>query len=388
MQGLVIFGSTGSIGKSALEVLSHFKDRFSLLGLSAKRNISLLKEQAEAFQVPYLVVEEEALAEKLRASLSYKAEVLSGDEGLKTLAQLEGVDLVLIGISGLKGLIPAYFALSKGKRVALANKECLISAGALLKKLATQFNGEIIPVDSEHSALFQLLRCDERRHLRKLILTASGGPFWKWNLKDFEKITPEIALKHPTWNMGSKITIDSATLMNKGFEVLEAMALFEFPPQAIEVILHPQSIIHSLLEFKDGTILAHLSHPDMKLPIAYALSYPERWELPFTPLNLKELRELNFYEVDFQKFPCLRLAYEVAQASHPYPLILEAADEVVVEAFLQKIITFTEIPYFLEKILKEFKFKDSPGDNLEDYLAFHQEVILFTEKIIRKEKRC
>lgn len=386
MRNLIIFGSTGSIGRSALELVSLFPEKFRILGLSAKKNYLLLKEQAEAFKVPYLVLEEKEDAEKLKASLSYKASVFYGEEGLRILSELDSAELVLIGISGLKALIPAYYALKKGKRVALANKECLISAGAFLKKVAEKSGGEILPVDSEHSALFQLLQCDKRTHVKRLIITASGGPFFNWDLKDFDKITPELALKHPTWQMGPKITIDSATLMNKGFEVLEAMELFNFPPSSIEVLIHPQSVVHSLIEMVDGALLAHLSRPDMKIAIAYALSYPERWELPFNPLNLKELRELTFYEVDFEKFPCLRLAYEVAELGPPYPLILEAADEVVVSAFLKKVITFKEISYFLEKILNEFKFTLKPLETLEEYLYFYQQIVDFSQEIIKREK--
>jgi 1-deoxy-D-xylulose-5-phosphate reductoisomerase len=387
MKNLVIFGSTGSIGRSAIEVVSQFPEKFRIIGLSAKKNVTLLKEQAEAFKVPYLILEDKEQAEKLKQSLSYEAYVLSGDEGLKWLSELEEADLILVGISGLKALIPTYYALKKGKRVALANKECIIAAGSLLKEIAKAFKGEIIPVDSEHSALFQLLKCEKKSYIKKLIITASGGPFFKWDQKDFDKITPELALKHPTWQMGAKITIDSATLMNKGFEVLEAVELFDFPPQRIEVLVHPQSIVHSLIEMVDGSLFAHLSRPDMKIAIAYALSYPERWPLPYSPLNLKEVRELTFYEVDFEKFPCLRLAYEVASQGAPYPLILEAADEVVVEAFLKKRITFKEIPYFLEKILNEFRFTFKPEESLEDYLYLYQQVISFSEEILEREKR-
>ncbi|MGC9108774.1 MAG: 1-deoxy-D-xylulose-5-phosphate reductoisomerase [Caldimicrobium sp.] len=387
MQNLVIFGSTGSIGRSAIEVVSQFPEKFRIIGLSAKKNVTLLKEQAEAFKVPYLILEDKEQAEKLKQSLSYEAYVLSGDEGLKWLSELEEADLFLVGISGLKALIPTYYALKKGKRVALANKECIIAAGSLLKEIAKAFKGEIIPVDSEHSALFQLLKCEKKSYIKKLIITASGGPFFKWDLKDFDKVTPELALKHPTWQMGAKITIDSATLMNKGFEVLEAVELFDFPPQRIEVLVHPQSIVHSLIEMVDGSLFAHLSRPDMKIAIAYALSYPERWPLPYSPLNLKEVRELTFYEVDFEKFPCLRLAYEVASQGAPYPLLLEAADEVVVEAFLKKRISFREIPYFLEKILNEFRFTFKPKERLEDYLYLYQQVISFSEEIIEREKR-
>lgn len=388
MKGLVIFGSTGSIGTSALSLLSEFKERFRILGLSGRSNLERLRKQAENFKVPYLVVEDSSSADWLRSHLSYKAEILVGDEGLRELAACSEAEVFLIAISGLKALIPAYYALKNGKRVALANKESIISAGALLKETAKTYGGEIIPVDSEHSALFQLLSCEEKRFVRTLILTASGGPFLNWSLEDFHRITPELALKHPTWQMGPKITIDSATLMNKGFEVLEAVELFGFSASAIKVIIHPQSIIHSLIELSDGSLLAHLSQPDMKIPIAYALSYPERWELPFSRLSLAELKELTFREVDFQRFPCLKLAFEAAEKGFPYPLVLEAADEVLVSAFLEKRISFLEIPRLLEKTLNEFKFTLRQAQILEDYLNLHQEVRAFTEELIERESLC
>lgn len=387
MPGLVILGSTGSIGTSVLSLIEAFPFKFNIIALSAKSKIQKLKVQAERFKVPILVVEKEDSAKWLKENLSYKAEILIGDSGLKEIAQHSQADIIVIGISGLKALIPTYYALSKGKRVALANKECLIAAGSFLKKIAKTMGGEIIPVDSEHSALFQLLGCEKRSYVKKLILTASGGPFLNWDLKDFDKITPEIALKHPTWQMGAKITIDSATLVNKGFEVLEAKELFDFPPSFIEVLIHPQSIIHGLVEMIDGSFIAHLSQPDMRIPIAYALSYPERWSLPLTPLNLSLLQGLTFQEVDEKKFPALKLAYKVAEKGAPYPLILEAADEIVVSAFLEKRINFTQIPYFLEKTLNEFKFSIIPRDNLEDYLQLYQEVLNFTENLIKKEEK-
>lgn len=387
MINIVILGSTGSIGSSALSLIKAYSDKFRILGLTAKSNLQKLKEYAEYFKVPFLVVEREDSAFWLKTNLNYKCEILVGDHGLKEIAQLPEAQVVLIGISGLKALIPAYYALRKGKRVALANKECLVSAGSLLKKIAQVNGGEIIPVDSEHSALFQLLGCDRKAFIKKLILTASGGPFLHWDVKDFDKITPELALKHPTWQMGAKITIDSATLMNKGFEVIEAKELFDFPTSRISVLIHPQSLIHGLIEMVDGSLIAHLSKPDMRIPIAYAISYPERWTLPLEPLDISSVKELTFQEVDWEKFPALKIAYEVAEKGPPYPLILEAADEVAVSAFLEKKITFNEIPLFLEKTLNEFKFSLIPTDNLEDYLTLYTEVLNFTEALINKRKR-
>lgn len=384
MKNVVILGSTGSIGSSAIEVLKEFPERFNLIGLSARTQLHKLREQAETFKVPFLVVEDYDSLKWLSENLSYKPEILVGDHGLRELASYEAVDIVLVAISGIKALIPTYYALKSGKRVALANKECIISAGNLLRKTALEGGGELLPVDSEHSALFQLLKCEKRAFVKKLILTASGGPFFKWKKEDFHKITPEIALKHPTWQMGAKITIDSATLMNKGFEVLEAMELFDFKPSEIEILIHPQSIVHSLIELLDGSLIAHLSQPDMKISIAYALSYPERLSLPMKSLSLSQIQSITFYEVDRDKFPCLPLAYEVASMGNPYPLILEAADEEVVLAFLNRKISFVQIPYFLEKTLNEFKFSKKQEYHLEDYLQLHQEVVEFTKNLIDK----
>lgn len=386
MKNVVILGSTGSIGTSAIEVLKEFPHRFRILGLSAKTNLEKLKLQAETFKVPYLAVEKEDVAKDLQSGLSYPAKVYVGDRGLTELAQLEEADIVLISISGIRGLIPAYYALKSGKRVALANKECLVAAGDLLKNLMREYGGEILPVDSEHSALFQLLKCDERKFVKRIILTASGGPFLNWDVKDYDRITPEMALKHPTWQMGPRITIDSATLMNKGLEVIEAQQLFDFPLEAIEVIVHPQSIIHSLVELKDGSMLAHLSQPDMRLAISYALNYPERSTLNVKPLDLAELGSLTFQKVDHERFPCLSLAYEAARKGHPYPLILEASDEALVEAFLRRVVSFRDIPYFIEKIINEFKFTTKPEKDPESYLDFHRQVRDYTLNLIERKK--
>ncbi|MCS7150644.1 MAG: 1-deoxy-D-xylulose-5-phosphate reductoisomerase [Caldimicrobium sp.] len=386
MKNVVILGSTGSIGTSAIEVIKEFPHRFRILGLSAKTNLEKLKLQAETFKVPYLAIEKEEVAKALQSSLSYPAEVYVGDRGLAELAQLDEADIVLISVSGIKGLIPAYYALKSGKRVALANKECLVAAGDLLKNLIREHGGDILPVDSEHSALFQLLKCDERKFVKRIILTASGGPFLNWDIKNYDRITPEMALKHPTWQMGPRITIDSATLMNKGLEVIEAQQLFDFPLEAIEVIVHPQSIIHSLVELKDGSMLAHLSQPDMRLAISYALNYPERSTVNVKPLDLTELASLTFHKVDHERFPSITLAYEAARKGHPYPLILEASDEALVEAFLKGIISFREIPYFIEKIINEFKFTTKPEKDPENYLDFHRQVKDYTLNLIERKR--
>lgn len=384
MKRIIIFGSTGSIGSSALSIIKQFPDKYQIIGLTARSQLEKLKVQAETFRVPYLVVENEEGRKWLQANLNYKPEIFVGDEGLRGLSQLDEVEVLIVGITGIKGLIPAYYGLLAGKRVALANKESLVCAGNLVNQALLSGRGELIPVDSEHSSLFQLFCCERRSYIRKIILTASGGPFWQWPLEAFEKITPEMALKHPTWQMGPRITIDSATLMNKGFEVIEANQLFGFPAERIEVLIHPQSVVHSLIETVDGSLFAHLSLADMRLPIAYALSYPERLNLPLKTLNLAEISGLSFHPVDFSKFPCLKLAYEALKAGFPYPLILESADEVLVEAFLEGKIKFTEIPLFLEKTLNEFKFTKAWKETVEEILALHSEVKAFTEGMIYK----
>jgi len=386
MKGLAIFGATGSIGKSTIDYVSKNLDKFKIVGLTAKSRINELKELCEKFRVPYVVVEKKEDAKYLKDSLSYEAKVLWGDEGLRELASLDLIDIAVIGISGIKALIPTYYALKTGKRVAIANKECIISAGNLLKETAKTNKAELIPVDSEHSAFFQLLQKEKKAHIEKLILTASGGPFYKTPKKDFPKVTPEMAISHPTWKMGKKISVDSATLMNKGFEVLEAMVLFDFPLDKIEVIIHPQSLVHAIVRLVDGSYLMHLSPADMKIAIAYALNYPERRELNLESFDLAKVKKLIFEKPNFRKFPCLKLAYEAGKLGDPYPLILEAADEVVVSAFLNREISFDKIPYFLEKTLNEFKI---PLINLKDIyevLKFHQEVCNFTENLIKGEK--
>ncbi|PMP69268.1 MAG: 1-deoxy-D-xylulose-5-phosphate reductoisomerase [Thermodesulfobacterium geofontis] len=384
MKNIAIFGATGSIGKSTIEYVKNFSDKFRIVGLTARTKIRELQKLSEIFKVPYIVVEKEEDAKNLKSSLSYRAEVLWGDEGLKELASLELVNTVVIGISGIKALIPTYYALKTGKRVAIANKECIISVGNLLKEVAKICQAELIPVDSEHSAFFQLLQKEKKEYIEKLILTASGGPFYKTPLKDFSKITPEKAIAHPTWKMGKKISVDSATLMNKGFEVLEAMVLFDIPLDKIEVVIHPQSLIHGIVKLIDGCYFMHLSPPDMKIAIAYALNYPERTRISIVNFDLAKVKKLIFEKPNFRKFPCLKLAYKVGKLGGFYPLILEAADEVVVEAFLSYKITFDKIPYFLEKTLNEFKIPSINLKNVYDALELHERVCEFTKNLIKR----
>ena len=386
MKKVLLFGATGSIGKSTLEILRKYPEKFSLVGITARTRVKELRKIAEEFKAPYLVVEKEEDAKNLKKSLTYRAEVLWGEKGLEELASLEGADLSVIGISGIIGLIPSYFSLKTAKTVAIANKESLIVAGHLLKNEARKNKVKLIPVDSEHSALFQLLKKEKRKFIKKIVLTASGGPFYRLPKKRFKEITPEQAVAHPTWRMGAKISVDSATLMNKGFEVIEAKVLFNFPVDKIEVVIHPQSIVHGLVEFVDGSFLAHMSVPDMKIAIAYALTYPERKELPVKMLDLTEARKLTFEKPDFKKFPCLKMAFEAGKAGGFYPLILEASDEVVVDAFLKRKISFDKIPYFIEKTLNEFKITSIKPESIFEILELHREVCKFVEKLINKSR--
>ncbi len=386
MKKVVLFGATGSIGRSTLAVLQKYSEEFSLLGITARTSIKKLKEIAEKFKVPYLVVEKEKDAEDLKKSLSYRAEVWWGEKGLEKLASLEEADLCVIGISGIKGLIPSFFSLKTGKTVAIANKESLIVAGDILKNTLKKHKAKLIPVDSEHSALFQLLKKERKRYVKKIYLTASGGPFYKISREKFKEITPEQAIAHPTWKMGAKISVDSATLMNKGFEVIEAKVLFNFSVDRIEVLIHPQSIVHGLVEFIDGSFLAHMSVPDMKIAIAYALTYPERKDLPVKVLDLTEIHTLTFEKPDFEKFPCLRMAFEAGKTGGIYPLILEASDEVVVDAFLKRKISFDQIPYFIEKTLNEFKITSIKIESIFDILEIHKEVCKFVEELINRNR--
>ncbi|MBO8143075.1 MAG: 1-deoxy-D-xylulose-5-phosphate reductoisomerase [Thermodesulfobacterium sp.] len=384
MKNVVIFGATGSIGKSTIEYIKNNSDRFKIVGLTAKSKIKELQKLSETFKVPYIVVEKKEDAKDLKTSLSYQAQILWGDDGLKELASLEQIDIAVIGISGIKALIPTYYALKTGKRVAIANKECIISVGSFLKEVAKKSGADLLPVDSEHSAFFQLLQKEKKEYIEKLILTASGGPFYKTPLREFPKITPEEAISHPTWKMGKKISVDSATLMNKGFEVLEAMILFDFPLEKIEVVIHPQSLVHGIIKLLDGCYLMHVSPPDMKIPIAYALNYPERAEMQIKNIDLIQMKKLIFKKPSLKKFPCLKLAYKAGKLGGAYPLVLEAADEVVVSAFLDRKISFDKIPYFLEKTLNEFKIPSINFKNIYETLGLHQRVCEFTENLIKK----
>ncbi|MEC4684540.1 MAG: 1-deoxy-D-xylulose-5-phosphate reductoisomerase [Nitrospirota bacterium] len=350
MKNITILGSTGSIGTATLEVIRRYPDRFRVVGLTAGRNIELFQRQIEEFRPLVAAVADDAEAGRLRENTGFR-EVLSGPEGIQEVAAYPGADFVLSAISGSAGLLPTLSAIMEGKTVGLANKETLVMAGPLVNEAVAKYGARLIPVDSEHSAIFQCMHGYNSSDIRRLILTASGGPFHGRKADDLREIKPEEALNHPTWQMGKKITIDSATLMNKGLEVIEAHYLFGFASHDIDVIIHPQSIVHSLVEFLDGALIAHMSHPDMKGPIAYALSYPERLEGVLAPCHLYELGALTFERPDIERFPCLRYAYEALNAGGTTTAVLNAANEMAVEAFMEGRITFHQIPVIIEKVL-------------------------------------
>ena len=363
MNRIAILGSTGSIGVNALNVIREFKDLFSVFALTVNSKIDLLEKQILEFNPKVVVVKDKVKAEELRKRIGNKCEVLSGDEGLIKIASANDYEILLTALVGFAGLAPTVEGIKKRKRIALANKETLVVAGELIVELCKKYNTEIIPVDSEHSAIFQVLVGENQKEINKLILTASGGPFREFAKNELMNVTVEQALKHPNWSMGSKITIDSATMMNKGLEVIEAHWLFHLPKEKIEVIVHPQSIIHSMVEFIDGSIKAQLSLPDMKLPIQYSFTYPQRLKCSYEETNFAKLQNLSFYEPDLVKFECLKLAYDVMESGGTAPCILNAANEIAVERFLRKEIKFLEIADTIKLALD--KIENHKSSNME-----------------------
>lgn len=366
MKYIALLGSTGSIGRQALEVTDWFPEEFSIIALAAHSNVDLLAEQVKKYQPQVAVIYDADRYLDLKERLPFfKGEILTGMEGLIAAATLEQADVVLTAVSGVIGLQPTLQAIAAGKDIALANKETLVAGGSLVMPLAKEMGVKILPVDSEHSAVFQCLEAGES--IEKILLTASGGPFRTYPKEEMETITPAMALKHPTWQMGAKITIDSATMMNKGLEVIEARWLFDIPFEDITVVVHPQSVIHSMVLYQDGSILGHLGKTDMKIPIQYALTYPRRLRNDLERLDFGKLKEITFEEPDFNKFPCLKLAYEAGQAGGTYPAVLNGANEVLVQKFLQGEIGFMDIPRRIEGILKKHEMIQKP--TLEDLLT-------------------
>jgi 1-deoxy-D-xylulose-5-phosphate reductoisomerase len=362
MKKLVILGATGSIGEQALEVVSG-SAQLAVVGLAAGSNWERLVEQARDHGVPTVALGDPGAAQEARRA--WNGRVLADDEGIRELVAASGADLVLNGMVGSAGLGPTIVALTEGVDVALANKESLVVGGELVTALAEATDARIIPVDSEHSALFQLVGAERPGHVERLVLTASGGPFR--GRTDLSGVTPVEALAHPTWNMGGRITIDSATLINKGFELIEAHHLFGLGYDRIDVTVHPQSIVHGLVHLNDGASLAHLGFPDMRVPISYALHYPERADVDLPTLELAAVGELSFEQPDLETFPCLRLAREAGEAGGTAPCVLNAADEVAVEAFLAGRIPFTTIAEVVERTLEALPAA-TPG-HFEDLYA-------------------
>ncbi|NPV28245.1 MAG: 1-deoxy-D-xylulose-5-phosphate reductoisomerase [Firmicutes bacterium] len=376
---IVILGSTGSIGRQALEVVSSFPEAFQVVGLAAKRNIDLLEQQVRLFNVPYAAVMDpdaaRVFSERLR---DLKVTCLKGPEGFTRLAGLPESDLILVAVTGIAGLRPTLEAIYTRKNIALANKETLVAGGNLVMEAARKMGVQIIPVDSEHSAIFQ---CWERTgEAARVIITGSGGPFRGFSRQELKKVTPEMALRHPTWQMGPKITVDSATLMNKGLEVIEAKWLFGIAYDQIEVVIHPQSIVHGLVVFKDGSVLAQLSWPDMRLPIQYALFFPERRKSGIAPLDLVKAGQLTFEPPDLDTFPCLKLALEAGKIGGTMPAVLNAANEVAVEAFLGGKISFLAIPELISEAMNSHLPRPAP--ELEEILAADEWGRKHTERLI------
>ena len=366
MKRLSLLGSTGSIGRQTLEVVAENRSELSVVALAARASVELLAEQVAAFSPALAVLGTEAAARALRDRVPASTRVLFGTDGLIEAARLASADLVVNGLVGAAGVLPTYAAVDAGKDVALANKEALVVGGAFIVARARETRATILPVDSEHNAIHQCLRGEELSEVRALWLTASGGPFRTWSKEAIAAATPEQALQHPTWSMGRKITIDSATLMNKGLEIIEARWLFDVPPERIRVVVHPESVVHSLVEMRDGSFKAQLSAPDMRLPIRYALSWPARWEAP-SGLDLSVARTLTFAPPDPERFPCVSLASEALVRGGAAPAVLNAANEVAVAQFLEGRARFTDIPVAIRRALDALG--DAPAASLADLLA-------------------
>jgi 1-deoxy-D-xylulose-5-phosphate reductoisomerase len=387
MKRLAILGSTGSIGVNTLDIVRQFPERFEVVSLSAGLNIELLKEQILRFQPKVVSVLSRELKGKLKKELpGADVEVLHGVEGLIRVATHPEVDQVVSAIVGAVGLIPTLSAIKTGKSIALANKEPLVMAGKIVMEEAKKTRAQILPVDSEHSAIFQALLGHRKEDIHRLILTASGGPFLNLPLSKLNEVTVKDALNHPHWEMGRKITIDSASLMNKGLEVIEAHWLFGIPVEKIIVRIHPQSVVHSMVEYIDGSIIGQMGIADMRIPISYALSFPERMNLKLPSLDLSQVGPLTFFHPDPEKFPCLRLAYQSIEIGETMPAILNAANEVAVNGFLEGSIKFTDIPLLIQRVMEEHELKTVR--TIEDILRADQWAREKAKTIIERKKLC
>ena len=383
MKNIAVLGSTGSIGKNTLEVVRNLNRNgypVSVKYISANSNVELLCEQIEEFRPKAAVVFSDSGYKELSSrSLKHKCEILHGQAGINEIAVRDDFELVVNALVGFSGLIPTVEAIKNGKQIALANKESLVVAGELIYSMLDKSSSTLLPIDSEHSAILQCLQGEPLKEVTKLILTASGGPFREFSKSELDNVTVEQALNHPNWKMGNKITIDSATLMNKGFEIIEAKWLFNIEAESIEVLIHPQSVIHSMVEFSDSSVKAQLGVPDMKVPIQYALTYPGRVSSDFPKLEFKHLKNLTFEQPDFDKFECLKITYDVIKSGGSYPIVLNGANEAAVELFLNRKIRFTDIPALIKGAL------DKHENNTKPTLENIVEIDSWSKDFVRKE---
>ena len=377
MKKIAIFGSTGSIGESTFQIIRENPDLFEVVTLVAGKNIKKLIEQIKEFKPKNVYIISKENAEILRETFK-NINIFCGDEGMEEISKLTDFDISISALVGIAGLRPTYNMIKNGKTVALANKEVLVAGGELIMKTAKENNSKLLTVDSEHSAIMQCLNGEESNKIDKILLTASGGPFFDKEISD--KITVEEALNHPTWNMGPKVTIDSSTMMNKGFEIIEAKWLFNVEPNQIEVVVHRKSLVHSMVQFKDATIMANIGPKSMQIPIAYALNFPNRLENNIEKLDLFEIVDLKFEKPDLKKFKCLKLAYDAIEKGHSFQVVLNAANEVLVDSFLNKKIKYTDIPNMLEKVMNMYEKRELK--TIEDILEFDKEVKEKTRELI------
>lgn len=384
-KNIAILGSTGSIGTQTLDIIEEYPDRFRASVLTARSNWEMLARQARKFMPSKVVIADETMYPRLKEALSdLNIEVESGSDAIAVAAALEEVDMVVTAMVGYSGLLPTVAAIEKGKTIALANKETLVVAGELITDMVKRYGAEIIPVDSEHSAIFQCLVGEKKSEAKKILLTASGGPFRKLSRNQLDNVSVSDALNHPNWAMGAKVTIDSASMMNKGFEMIEARWLFDCPPENIEILVHPQSIVHSMVEFADGSVKAQLGVPDMHLPIRYALGYPDRLPSSAPALSFSKFSTLTFEAPDYDKFPLLNLAFESIKKGGNMPCILNAANEVAVESFLKGKIRFTDMPRLALFAMENMSFIHSPS--LEDLVSTNAEALTIAQEWVRDHK--
>lgn len=391
MKGICILGATGSIGVSTLDVVARHADLYKVIALTANNNIDVLYEQCLEHCPEVVVVVDEgkaqAFKEKLKGSAISDIKVLSGAKALEQVATLDNVDSVMAAIVGAAGLLPSLAAAKAGKIVLLANKEALVMSGAIFMQAVSDSGAQLLPIDSEHNAIFQCMPAGyktgmQAKEARRILLTASGGPFREMPVDQLVNVTPDQAVAHPNWDMGRKISVDSATMMNKGLEMIEACLLFDMKPDQIQVVIHPQSVIHSMVDYVDGTVLAQMGNPDMRVPIAHSMAWPERFDSGVEPLNIFDVGRMDFQKPDLERFPCLRLAYEAINAGGIMPTVLNAANEIAVEAFLDERIRFTDIPVIIERCMEKFEVK--AADTLEIILDIDQQARIKAKQIIEE----